>query len=256
MRLRRTREQFSVLGPSYFSVTYGAGGSTREPTRATVLEIKSAGCDVAPHLSFGGDDEAHVEALLQTYVEAGIRRVVALRGDLPSGMGLQRMRHASELVAFIRARFADHFKIAVACYPEVHPEASSYLEDVDYLKRKLDAGADYAVTQYFYNPDSYCRFMDECARAGIDKPIVPGIMPITNLDNLLRFSKACGAEVPRWLRKSLEPLRGEELLQYGEEAVTGLCCRLAEQGVDRFHFYTLNQFAPTAAICRNLGLVD
>lgn len=257
-KFEKTRSQLAELKPDYFSVTYGAGGSTRDNTRDTVMAIKQTGLDVAPHLSFGADDERLVGDLLQTYMDAGIDRVVALRGDLPSGMGAQRMIYANELVEFIRSRFADHFKIAVACYPEVHPQAKGYEEDVGYLKQKFDAGADYAVTQYFYNTEAYSQFLSECEKVGIDKPIVPGIMPITNVDNLIRFSDMCGADIPRWLRKSLadKQSNSQALISYGEEIVTKLCERLIELGAQSFHFYTMNQYQPTANICRNLGLVD
>lgn len=255
-KLRQTRDDLAVLGPEYFSVTYGAGGSTRDNTRDTVLEIKQAGLEVAPHLSFGADDEELVAGLIQQYADAGINRVVALRGDLPSGMGMQRLIYANELVEFIRTRFADHFEIAVACYPEIHPQAKGYTDDVGYLKQKLDAGADYAVTQYFYNAEAFERFLEECDKQGIDKPIVPGIMPITNLDNLIRFSDMCGAEIPRWLRLSLSEYENgsEDFLKYGEEVVTRLCQKLLELGAGSFHFYTMNQYQPTANICTNLGL--
>lgn len=255
-KLELTRDRLARLAPEYFSVTYGAGGSTRDNTRDTVLAIKQSGIDVAPHLSFGADDESLVGGLLQTYKNAGINRVVALRGDLPSGMGAQRMVYANELVEFICRKFGDHFKIAVACYPEVHPQAKGYADDVQFLKQKLDAGADYAVTQYFYDTDAFSCFMDECGSAGINKPIVAGIMPITNVDNLIRFSDSCGADIPRWLRKSLADRQGnqDDLLSYGEAVVTRLCEKLIAQGVESFHFYTMNQYEPTANICRNLGL--
>ena len=257
-RLRATRDQLAKLNPDYFSVTYGAGGSTRDHTRETVLEIKAAGYDVAPHLSFGADDEALIGNLLQSYVDAGINRIVALRGDLPSGMGGQRLVYANQLVEFIRAKFGDHFQIAVACYPEVHPQALGYMDDVGYLKQKLDAGADYAVTQYFYNIDAFARFADESVKAGIDKPIVAGIMPIVNVDNLIRFSELCGAEIPRWLRKALGERKQDQadLLKFGEQVVTDLCVKLIDLGFREFHFYTMNQYQPTANICRNLGCVE
>lgn len=257
-KLQKTRERLAALAPEYFSVTYGAGGSTRDNTRDTVLAIKEAGLNVAPHLSFGADDESMVASLLQTYMDAGIDRVVALRGDLPSGMGAQSMVYANQLVEFIRSKFGEQFQIAVACYPEVHPQAKGYKDDVGYLKKKLDAGAHYAVTQYFYNIEAYSCFMAECERAAIDKPIVPGIMPITNVDNLIRFSDSCGADIPRWLRKSLADRQHnqDDLLRYGEEVVTALCEKLIALGADSFHFYTMNQTDPTANICRNLGLTD
>jgi len=257
-KLKQTRADLAKLGPEYFSVTYGAGGSTRSNTRDTVLAMREEGLDVAPHLSFGADDEALIRELLQTYKNAGINRTVALRGDLPSGMGNQRLIYASELVEFIRKEFGDHFEIAVACYPEIHPQASTYAEDVGFLKQKLDAGANYAVTQYFFNADAYARFLDECDAQGVDKPIVPGIMPITNIDNLVRFSDMCGAEIPRWLQRSLRQYENgsEDFLKYGEEVVTNLCEQLIELGAESFHFYTMNQFQPTANICKNLGLVE
>ena len=257
-KLQKTRDQLAALKPEYFSVTYGAGGSTRDNTRNTVLDIKAAGIDVAPHLSFGADGENLVGELLQTYVDAGINRVVALRGDLPSGMGVQQMVYANELVEFIRDKFGTHFQIAVACYPEVHPQAKGYADDVRYLKQKLDAGANYAVTQYFYDTDAFSCFMDACGAVGIDKPIVAGIMPITNADNLIRFSDACGAAIPRWLRKSLSDRQAnrDDLLKYGEAVVTRLCEKLIAQDVDSFHFYTMNQYGPTADICRNLGFAN
>jgi len=257
-KLKEVRSRLNLLGPKYFSVTYGAGGTTRDNTRDTVLEMHAEGLEVAPHLSFGANDEAFVENLLNIYRDAGIRRLVALRGDLPPELSENRLVYANELVEFVRARFGDHFEIAVGCYPEVHPQASSYAEDVRYLKQKLDAGSDYAVTQYFYNADAYARFLDECEYQGVDKPIIPGIMPITNLENLARFSSMCGAEIPRWLQKSLAGFEpgSEDFLRFGEEVVTNLCEQLVELGAESFHFYTMNQYEPTANICANLGLLD
>ena len=257
-KLKLVREKLNKLGPKYFSVTYGAGGTTRDNTRDTVLEMRTEGLEVAPHLSFGADDEAFIEGLLGTYKEAGINRLVALRGDLPPELGDSRLVYANQLVEFVRARFGGHFEIAVGCYPEVHPQASGYAEDVRYLKQKLDAGADYAVTQYFYNADAYARFLDECEHQGIDKPIVPGIMPITNLANLVRFSDMCGAEIPRWLQKTLADFEpgSEDFLRFGEEVVSNLCEQLIELGAESFHFYTMNQYEPTANICANLGLLE
>ena len=257
-KLKQVREQLNRLSPKYFSVTYGAGGTTRDNTRDTVLEMLAEGLEVAPHLSFGADDEKFIEGLLHTYKEAGIKRLVALRGDLPPELSDSRLVYANELVEFIRLRFNDHFDIAVGCYPEVHPQASGYSEDVRYLKQKLNAGADYAVTQYFYNADAYARFLDECDIQGINKPIIPGIMPITNLDNLVRFSDMCGAEIPRWLQKSLSDFESgsEDFLRFGEEVVSNLCEQLIELGAESFHFYTMNQYEPTANICANLGLLE
>jgi methylenetetrahydrofolate reductase (NADPH) len=257
-KLEKVRARLNQLGPKYFSVTYGAGGTTRDNTRDTVLAMKAEGLEVAPHLSFGADDEGFVEDLLRTYKDAGIRRLVALRGDLPPEFSDKRLVYANELVEFVRRNFGDHFEIAVGCYPEVHPQASGYTEDVRYLKQKLDAGSDYAVTQYFYNADAYARFLDECEVQGIDKPIIPGIMPITNLDNLVRFSNMCGAEIPRWLQRSLTDFEpgSKDFLRFGEEVVTSLCEQLIELGAESFHFYTMNQYEPTANICANLGLLE
>lgn len=254
-KLEKTCEQLGEFAPEYYSVTYGAGGSTRDNTRDIVFGIRDKNLDVAPHLSFGADDENKIRELLQTYVDRGVSRLIALRGDLPSGMGARKPVYASELVSFVRREFGDHFDIAVACYPEVHPEAESYETDVAFLKAKLDAGANYAVTQYFYSLEAFVHFMDICEKSGIDKPIYPGIMPITNAENLIRFSDACGADIPRWLRRALNDQPSQEdLLAFGEELVTELCRKLIESGSPGFHFYTMNQFEPTAKICRNLGL--
>ena len=196
-----------------------------------------------------------MHGLLQQYIDAGITRLVALRGDLPSGIGARKMVYASELVAYVRREFGDHFTIAVACYPEVHPQAESYETDVMFLKQKLDAGANYAVTQYFYNMDAFNHFMDVCEKQGIDKPIVPGIMPITHADSLIRFSDACGADIPRWLRRALmDKTDTDAFAAFGEELVTRLCQQLIEAGAPGLHFYTMNRAEPTIQICRNLGL--
>ena len=254
-KLKEAGRQLDQLSPAYYSVTYGAGGSTRDHTRDTVLSLKQEGKVVAPHLSFGVDDEDAVRALLQTYVDAGINRLVALRGDIPSGMGAHRLVYASELVGFVRQEFGEHFHIAVACYPEVHPQAKTYDEDVRYLKEKLAAGADYGVTQYFYSIEAFQYFMDVCAKQGIDKPIVPGIMPITNMDSLIRFSDACGAEIPRWIRKAVgDQANKEDAMKFGEDVVVRLCEQLIASGVTNLHFYTMNNAQPTLNICRRLGL--
>jgi methylenetetrahydrofolate reductase (NADPH) len=254
-KLQQTREALSALEPEFFSVTYGAGGSTRDNTLATVLAIRAAGVDVAPHLSFGGDDEAGILRLLTTYRDAGIRRIVALRGDLPSGSGNVRQVHANELVAFIRRHFGAHFTVHVAAYPEIHPEALNYADDLRWLREKFNAGANGAITQYFYNADAYFRFVDECGRAGIDQPIAPGVMPITNYQNLVRFSANCGAEIPRWLQHRLAGFDSdtEGLGAFGVDVVTQLCERLVAGGAPALHFYTMNQFEPTASILANLG---
>mgnify|MGYP003630111156 CR=1 FL=1 len=254
--LATTRTQLARFTPGFFSVTYGAGGSTRDATRDIVLNIRAAGLEVAPHLSFGGDSEQAVLDLLATYQNAGISRIVALRGDLPSGMGgATQLVHANELVAFIRKHCGEQLILHVAAYPEIHPEARSYQDDLYWLKAKFDAGANAAITQYFYNIDAYWYFIDRCQRAGIDQTIVPGIMPITNFQNLARFSTNCGAEIPRWMRQQLEQY-GDDLdavKQFGTETVSRLCERLLAGGAPGLHFYTMNQVAPTAAILANLG---
>ena len=197
----------NALAPEFFSVTYGAGGSTRDTTLGVVSAIRAAGIDVAPHLSFGGDDENAVASLLETYRSRGIKRLVALRGDIPSGTGgAAQLVYANQLVAFIRERTGEHFQIEVAAYPEIHPEAKSYDSDIRFLKAKLDAGANSAITQYFFNVESYFYFLDQCAAIGIDKPIYAGIMPIINFANLQRFSRNCGAEIPRWICQRMECL--------------------------------------------------
>ena len=245
-KLVATRNELNSLAPDFFSVTYGAGGSTRDNTRGIVLDAKAAGIDVAPHLSFGGDEEEEVLALVEQYRQAGVRRIVALRGDIPSGMGATRLVYARELVEFIRKHTGDHFELEVAAYPEVHPDAPSYEQDVAYLKEKLDAGANSAITQYFFNADAYFYFLDACEKAGIDKPIYPGIMPITNYANLARFSRNCGAEIPRWLARKLDGYGQdlESIAAFGEEYVTEMCQILMEGGAPGIHFYTMNQVQP------------
>ncbi len=255
VKLTETRNALGQLRPAFFSVTYGAGGSTRDTTRSAVLDIHAGGYEVAPHLSFGGDGEATVLSLLDDYRQQGIRRIVALRGDLPSGMGMARPVYASELVQFIRQHTGDHFQIEVAAYPEVHPEANSYDEDVNYLKQKLDAGANSALTQYFYDADAYSWFLEKCHRAGIEVPIYPGIMPITNYQNLARFSARCGASIPRWVAKQLESYGDQQndVLAFGIDLVSRLCEKLLAAGAPGLHFYTMNQAEPTLSICSNIG---
>ena len=255
-RLQQVRATLAAFDPEFYSVTYGAGGSTREPTLAAVQALHRAGCPVAPHLSCGGDDAEGVLDLIDRYREAGISRLVALRGDLPSGVGGSRqLVHANELVALIRRHSGDHFRIHVAAYPEIHPEARGYAEDLHWLGAKFAAGADAAITQYFYSADAYCHFIDACNSAGIDRPIVPGIMPITNYESLRRFSIRCGAEIPRWLQYRLADFGDDAagLRSFGEEVVTRLCERLLAAGAPGLHFYTLNQAEATAAILRALG---
>jgi methylenetetrahydrofolate reductase (NADPH) len=257
-KLAETSGSLATLNPGFFSVTFGAGGSTRDRTFETVTNIqKNSGIETAPHLSCIGSTRENIREMLSGYQKNNIRRMVALRGDMPSGMvEAGEFRHANELVAFIREETGDHFHIEVAAYPEYHPQATSPDKDLANFKRKVKAGANSAITQYFYNPDAYLRFIDRCNQAGIDIPIVPGIMPITNYHQLARFSDACGAEIPRWIRKRLE-FYGEDLESiraFGEEVVTNLCSQLVEQGAPGLHFYTLNRDKPSLAIWSNLGL--
>lgn len=257
-KLINVRNELNIFNPDFFSVTYGAGGSTRDNTKGLVTRFKADGVSTAPHLSFGGDDEETIKALIQEYEDAGVDRIVALRGDMPSGVGgAFQLVYANELVAFIRKHFGEHFHLEVAAYPEIHPQAKSYGDDIRYLKGKFDAGANSAITQYFFNPDSYFYFLDQCRKIGITQPIYPGIMPIINYKNLTRFSDACGAEIPRWLRKALENYADDEasLKAFGVELVTELCETLLENEAPGLHFYTMNQTEPTAQIVRNLGLV-
>lgn len=252
-----TTPALNELKPEFFSVTYGAGGSTRDTTLGVVSNIRKAGIDVAPHLSFGGDDENTVGALLDTYRERGIKRLVALRGDMPSGMGAaMQLVYANELVAFIRDRTGDHFHIEVAAYPEIHPESHSYDSDIAFLKGKFDAGANSAITQYFFNVEAYFYFLDQCAAAGIDKPIYAGIMPIINFNNLVRFSHNCGAEIPRWIHQRMESYGDDQdsMRKFGIEVVSQLCQTLLDSGAPGIHFYTMNQVEPTREIYNNLGL--
>ena len=256
-KLKGVREELQSLNPDFFSVTYGAGGSTRDNTKGIVRAMREEGKSVAPHLSFGGDEEESIIELINEYKEMGVDRIVALRGDMPSGVGgAMQMVHANELVAFIRENFGDDFQLEVAAYPEIHPEAISYDMDIKYLKGKFDAGANSGLTQYFFNPDAYFYFMDQCDAIGITNPIYPGIMPITNYKNLARFSDACGADIPRWIRKRLEAYRDdqESIANFGVDLISELCETLLENGAPGLHFYTMNQTDPTATIVKNLGL--
>lgn len=246
-----------ALNPDYCSVTYGAGGATRSTTVATVTALQELGYDVAPHLSFGADDRTTIEALIRRYQDQGVDRLVALRGDLPSDVdSAHKLIHASELVSLVRATTGDHFDIAVAAYPEIHPEAEGYDRDIHFLKEKLDAGANSAVTQYFYNVEAYFYFLDRCAAAGITQPIHPGIMPITNFANLQRFSAACGAEIPRWIAQRIADFGddSESVYKFGIEVVSQLCATLVESGAPAIHFYTMNQAEPICTIAQNVGL--
>jgi methylenetetrahydrofolate reductase (NADPH) len=258
---RETRRRLEALRPAYFSVTFGAGGTTQDKTVETVLEIQRAGTPAAPHLSCIGSTRANIRQLLQHYREQGIRRIVALRGDRPSGLGsgdLGELRYANELVEFIRAETGDYFHIEVAAYPEFHPQAASAETDLQYFAQKVRAGANCAITQYFYNADAYFRFVESVRKLGVDIPIMPGIMPIGNYTQLARFSDACGAEIPRWLRKRLEAYgdNKEAAREFGIDVVSALCRRLLEGGAPGLHFYTLNQADLTLAIAANLGLAQ
>lgn len=256
-KLRAVRDELAKLKPEYFSVTFGAGGSTQQGTFDTVVEIQQANYSAAPHLSCVGSTKTNVRELLLKYKENGISRIVALRGDMPSGMQeAGEFRHANELVEFIRTETGNHFRIEVAAYPEIHPQAIDAETDLLNFKRKVDAGANSALTQYFYNPDAYFHFVDDCEQLGIDLPIIPGIMPITNYKQLARFSDMCGAEIPRWVRKRLEGFGDDKdsIKAFGEDVVTELCHQLLEAGAPGLHFYTMNQTGPTLALWKNLGL--
>lgn len=250
-------QTLNELNPDFFSVTYGAGGSTRDNTLGIVSNMREAGLPVAPHLSFGGDNEESIAALINEYKAIGVNRIVALRGDMPSGVGgALQMVYANELVAFIREKFGDHFHLEVAAYPEIHPESTSYDDDIKYLKGKFDAGANSAITQYFFNPDAYFYFIDRCQAIGIDKPIYPGIMPIANFKNLARFSQNCGAEIPRWITKRIEAFGNdqESITAFGIDLITDLCDTLLDNDAPGLHFYTMNQVEPNLNIVKNLGL--
>ena len=256
--LRNTRDELAGLDPRFFSVTFGAGGSTRERTFDTVCEIQhESDIEAAPHLSCIGSTKDSIRDILNLYRKEHIHHIVALRGDLPSGMGLPgEFRYANELVEFIRAESGDHFHIEVAAYPEFHPQARDADTDLANFKRKVDAGANSAITQYFYNPYAYFHFVERCEKLGIDLPIVPGIMPITNYTQLARFSDMCGAEIPRWIRKRLEAYgdNRDSIRAFGEEVVTEMCQALLDAGAPGLHFYTMNQSGPSKAIWTNLGL--
>lgn len=257
-KLTVTSKALAAVKPRFFSVTFGAGGSTRDRTFGTVIELqKSSGIITAPHLSCISSTRENIREMLHGYRDKGINHIVALRGDMPSGMGeAGEFRYANELVTFIREETGEHFHIEVAAYPEYHPQATSPDKDLENFKRKVDAGASSAITQYFYNPDAYFRFIDRCMSVNIDIDIVPGVMPITNYFQLARFSDACGAEIPRWIRKRLEAYGEnlESIRAFGEEVVTSLCAQLLDKGAPGLHFYTLNRAEPALAIWNNLGL--
>jgi len=256
-KLQHTWQQLAQLQPKFFSVTFGAGGSTQSGTLDTVLEIGRAGFEAAPHLSCVASTKAEIAQIIGQYKDNGIRHLVALRGDLPSGIAMAgELRHADELVAFIRAQTGDWFHIEVGCYPEYHTQTRHAADEVKYFKQKVDAGANAAITQYFYNADAYFRFLDEATAAGVNIPIVPGIMPINNFSQLARFSETCGAEIPRWMRIKFEGYRDDSasIRAFGLDVVTRLCDQLLQAGVPGLHFYTLNQAGLTTTIWERLGL--
>ena len=256
-RLGQTAQQLSALAPDYVSVTYGAGGSTREGSLDTIAQLKPIFKDVAPHISCIGASAAQMHDLLKGYQAMGITRLVALRGDLPSGYGQGgEFQHASDLVKFIRAHYGNSFTIEVAAYPEIHPQARSAQADLDFFVEKITAGADGAITQYFFNSDAYFRFIDDAFTKGVTVPVIPGIMPITNYTQLARFSDACGAEIPRWIRQRLAGFGDdtESIQAFGLEVITDLCDQLLTAGAPGLHFYTMNRAEPTLTICNNLGL--
>jgi methylenetetrahydrofolate reductase (NADPH) len=255
-KLKTVIQDFGQFSPDYMSVTYGAGGTTQEKTLDTVRYIQSeTAYDAAPHLTCIGATHESVLALLDTYQEIGVKRIVALRGDLPSGMmDPGEFKYASDLVAFIRQERGDAFHLEVAAYPETHPQARNCEIGIKWFKHKVEQGADSAITQYFFNLDSYLQFVDNCEKHGIDLPIVPGIMPITNYENLVRFSQGCGAEIPRWLKCRLESFEDdkESLLAFGQEVVQTLAQKLLDAGSPGLHFYSMNQTQPTLDIVKSL----
>ncbi len=256
-KLRAVREKLAVLKPEFFSVTYGAGGSTRERTFSIVKEIAAEGHQAAPHLSCVGSTRENIREILQEFQAASIRRIVALRGDLPSGTAeAGEFRYANELVEFIRTETGDHFRLEIAAYPEWHPQARFPRDDLANFVRKPKAGADPAITQYFYNADAYFHFVDEVRPAGVDIPIIPGIMPIVSFSKLARFSDASGAELPRWMRRKFEGYGDDvdSIRAFGLDIVTALCERLLKGGAPGCHFYSMNQAALTLEICKRLGI--
>jgi len=256
-KLRTTWKQLGQLKPQFFSVTFGAGGSTREGTLGTVLEIRRDGHAAAPHISCIASSREDLRQVIHEYKDKDIRHIVALRGDMPSGLAASGdFRYASELVKFIRDETGDWFHIEVACYPEYHPQARKPQQDMTAFKAKVEAGANAAITQYFYNPDAYFNFVDQARALGIDVPIVPGIMPINNFSQLARFSDACGAEIPRWMRLKLEAYGDDtaSIKAFGLDVVTDLCDRLLQGGAPGLHFYTMNMAGPTSTIWQRLGL--
>ncbi len=262
LSLAAARQELSKLKPAFASVTFGAGGSTQDGTNQTVKSIiDEDGIDAAPHISCISTNRETLAKMLEDYRELGVKRLVALRGDIPSGYGMaehNELRYANELVEFIRQKTGDYYTIEVAAYPEFHPQASSAKADLLNFKRKVEAGADSAITQYFYNPEAYFRFIEDCQSMGLDIPIIPGIMPITNYKQLARFSDACGAEIPRWIRKRLESYGDdlESIRQFGLDVVTRLCEKLLDGGAPGLHFYSMNRSEPVRTIWNNLNLSD
>ncbi|MGO2415206.1 MULTISPECIES: methylenetetrahydrofolate reductase [NAD(P)H] [Cobetia] len=258
-KLMDVRDRLAVIDPTFFSVTYGAGGSTRKRTFNTVNAVSSSGVCTAPHLSCIGSDRGELREILSEYRERGVKRLVALRGDLPSGMGARsELRYANELVEFVREETGDHFEIAVAAYPECHPQADNYQRDLENFARKMNAGANIAITQYFFTADAYFHFVERARAIGIEQPIIPGIMPITNYTKLARFSDSCGADIPRWVRKQLESYGddSESIQKFGTEVISRMSERLLDGGAPGLHFYTLNQAEPSLNVLRNLGITS
>ncbi len=258
LKLQTTRKELVHLNPEFYSVTFGAGGSTRDNTLETVVDIQqNSRVDACPHVTCVGATNAEIIELLEVYKKNGIHRLVVLRGDLPSGMiGMGECKHASDLVELIRNQFNDHFSIAVAAYPEAHPDSKNMQTEIDFFTRKMKAGADIAITQYFYNSDSYFHFIEMCEKENISQPVYPGIMPIANFDNLVKFSRQCGAEIPRWLKKSMASYDGdiESQRQYGIEVVSRMTEKLIQNGISGMHFYTMNQSALTLKVLQNLNI--
>lgn len=255
-KLLNVRDELAAFNPEFFSVTYGAGGSTRDRTYAIVKAIQERGIAAAPHLACIGGTKAEIREILQQYQDLGINRIVTLRGDLPSGAGLaaSELRYANDLVEFIREETGDHFTLEVAAYPEMHPQAGNFEADLQNFVRKVKAGADSAITQYFFNADSYFYFVDRVRAMGVDIPIIPGIMPITNYSKLARFSDSCGAEIPRWIRKQLESYGddSDSIKKFGEEVITNMCKQLLDGGAPGLHFYTMNQAKASLDVWKNL----
>jgi methylenetetrahydrofolate reductase (NADPH) len=256
-KLLKVSQTLGQIDPAYFSVTFGAGGSTQQGTIDTVLDIKKQGFSAAPHLSCVGSTKENIREILANYKKHDVDRIVALRGDIPSGtLDIGEFRYANELVSFIREETGDHFHIEVAAYPEIHPQAKNAQTDLANFKQKIEAGANGAITQYFFNFEAYIRFVEDCDKMGVTAPIVPGIMPITNYSQLARFSDMCGAEIPRWIAKRLEGFADdrESIKAFGTDVVSELSQSLLDYGCPGLHFYSMNQAEASLAICRNLGI--